>query len=276
MGEVIVVTSGKGGVGKTTSSANIGAALAALGKSVLLLDADIGLRNLDVCMGLENKVVYDLVDVIDGKCRLRQAIIKDKRNDNLYILAASQTKEKEAVGAEQMKKLCAELRDTYDYIIIDCPAGIEHGFETAIAAADTAVVVVTPEISSVRDADKVLGILETSEIKKRHVLINRIRPALVRRGNMLGMDDVIEILATDLIGAVPDDDDIIISTNKGEPASCNPKSRVGQAYRNTAKRITGESVPLMDLFDDGSVKYRIQRMLKRKKSTGGNLGAHIG
>ena len=266
MGKVIVITSGKGGVGKTTTSANLGAALAALGKSVLLVDGDIGLRNLDVVMGLENRIVYDIADVIEGKCRLRQAIIKDKRSDNLYILAASQTKEKEDITKEQMKKLICELSENYDYILIDCPAGIEHGFENAICAADVAIVIATPEVSSVRDADKVLGLIEAAEIKHRYVLITRIRPALVRSGNMLSIEDVIEILAVDLIGALPDDVDIIVSTNKGEPAALNPKSRVGQAFRNTARRIAGESVPLMDLFDDGSLRYKIRSMLKKKKS----------
>jgi septum site-determining protein MinD len=276
MGEVIVITSGKGGVGKTTTSANLGAALANIGKSVLLLDADIGLRNLDVVMGLENRIVYDLVDVIEGKCRLRQAIIRDKRCETLYILAASQTKDKEDITIDQMKKLCSELKENYDYILIDCPAGIEQGFENAISAADTAIVVVTPEVSSVRDADKVLGLVEAREIKNRHVLINRIRPELVRRGNMLSIEDVIEILAVDLIGAVPDDVDIIVSTNKGEPAAINPRSRVGQAFRNTARRIAGESVPLMDLFDNGSIKYKIKKMLKKNKNIGGSLGARLG
>jgi len=275
MGEVIVITSGKGGVGKTTTTANLGTALAMMGKSVVMIDADIGLRNLDVVMGLENRIVYDLVDVIEGKCRLRQALIKDKRYNGLYLLAASQTKDKNDVTPKQMAALCAELRENYDYVLIDCPAGIEQGFENAVAGADKAIVVATPEVSSVRDADKIIGRLEAGDVKTKHLLINRVRVDMVRRGNMLSMQDVIEILAIDLIGVVPDDENIIVTTNKGEPAVCVEKSRAGQAYRNTAKRIIGETVPLLDLNDNGTVMYRLKKIFMGRKENGGISGAKI-
>lgn len=224
MGEVIVITSGKGGVGKTTTTVNLGAALAMHGKSVVLIDADIGLRNLDVVMGLENRIVYDLVDVIEGKCRLRQALIKDKRYNGLYLMAASQTKDKNDITPKQMSDLCKELRENYDYTLIDCPAGIEQGFENAVAGADRAIVVATPEVSSVRDADKIIGKLEAEEIKTKELLINKVRADMVKRGNMLSIEDVIEILAIDLVGVVPDDENIIITTNKGEPAVSSEKA----------------------------------------------------
>ncbi len=276
MGEVIVITSGKGGVGKTTTTANIGAALAADGKSVVLLDADIGLRNLDVVMGLENRIVFDLVDVIEHKCKLRQALIKDKRFDGLYLLAASQTKDKNDVTPEQMKKLCSEMAENFDYILIDCPAGIEQGFYNAIAGADRALIVTTPEVSAVRDADKIIGRLEAGEIEKKHLVINKVRMDMVKKSEMLSIEDVIEILAIDLIGVVPDDENIIVSTNKGEPAVSDIKSRAGQAYRNTAKRIMGEQVPLMDLQDDGSFLYKLKKIFSKDGTNGGMSGVRAG
>jgi len=251
MGEVIVITSGKGGVGKTTTSANLGAALASLDKKVVLMDADIGLRNLDVVMGLENRIVYDLIDVIEGNCRLKQALIKDKRYANLYLLPAAQTKDKTAVSPEQMKSLCDSLKDEYDYILVDCPAGIEQGFKNAIAGADKAIVVTTPEVSAVRDADRIVGLLEANELRNPTLILNRIRPDMVKRGDMMSLDDVTEILAIDILGVVPDDETIVMSTNRGEPAAMDKGSLAGQAFRNISRRIAGETVPLMDLSGSG-------------------------
>lgn len=251
MSEVIVITSGKGGVGKTTTTANIGTGLALLGKKVVLIDTDIGLRNLDVVMGLENRIVYDLVDVVEGTCRVKQALIKDKRFDGLYLLPAAQTRDKTAVSPQQMIKLCDDLRKEYDYIIIDCPAGIEQGFKNAIAGADKAIVVTTPEVSAVRDADRIIGLLEANELRNPKLLVNRIRVDMVKRGDMMTIEDIIDILAIELIGIVPDDENIIISTNQGEPAVTDAKSRAGIAYRNISKRVMGESIPFMELDTDG-------------------------
>ena len=246
MGEVIVVTSGKGGVGKTTTTANIGTGLAKLNKKVVLIDTDIGLRNLDVVMGLENRIVYNLVDVIEGNCKIKQALIRDKRYENLFLLPAAQTKDKTSVTPEQMKKLTDELKQDYDYIILDCPAGIEQGFKNAIAGADRALVVTTPEVSAVRDADRIIGLLEANEIKKTHLIVNRLRPEMVKRGDMMSADDVIHILAIELIGQVPDDESIVVATNNGEPL-VGDNSLAGQAYMNICRRITGEQVPFLDL-----------------------------
>ncbi|HEX3030886.1 MAG TPA: septum site-determining protein MinD [Bacillota bacterium] len=247
MGEVIVITSGKGGVGKTTTTANIGTGLAALNKKVVLVDTDIGLRNLDVVMGLENRIVYDIVDVVTGNCKLRQALIKDKRFEGLHLLPAAQTKDKSAVTVEQMKALCEELKQEFDYVVIDCPAGIEQGFRNAIAGAERAIVVTTPEVSAVRDADRIIGLLEAAELREPHLIINRLRPQMVKKGDMMGIEDMIDILAIRLMGVVPDDETIIVSTNKGEPAVLDPNSRAGQAYRNITRRIIGEEVPFLDL-----------------------------
>ena len=245
MGEVIVVTSGKGGVGKTTTTANLGTGLAMEGKKVVLIDTDIGLRNLDVVMGLENRIVYNLVDVIENNCRIKQALIKDKRHQNLFLLPSAQTKDKTAVSPEQMKKLADELRNEYDYIIMDCPAGIEQGFKNAIAAADRAIVVTTPEVSAIRDADRVIGLLEANEIDKIDLIINRIRYDMVKKGDMMSVDDVVDILAVNLLGVIPDDEQIVISTNKGEPlAGSNTIS--GNAYIDICRRILGDSIPLTD------------------------------
>jgi len=260
MGEVIVITSGKGGVGKTTSTANIGTGLALSGKKVALLDTDIGLRNLDVVMGLENRIVYDLVDVVEGNCKLKQALIKDKRYEGLFLLPAAQTKDKNAVKPAQMKKLCQDLKKEFDYILIDCPAGIEQGFKNAIAGADKAIVVTTPEVSAIRDADRIIGLLEANELNEPKLLINRLREDMVRKGEMVNAEDVLEILAIDLIGVVPDDQSIIVSTNKGEPAVTDNKSTAGQAYRDIVKRIMGEDVPFekKETFLD-----KIKKILKK-------------
>lgn len=250
MGEAIVITSGKGGVGKTTTSANLGTALALSGKKVCLVDTDIGLRNLDVVMGLENRIIYDLVDVVEERCKLQQALIKDKRFECLYLLPAAQTKDKSAVYPEQMKKLVAELKQDYDYILIDCPAGIEQGFKNAVAGADKAIVVTTPEVSSVRDADRIIGLLEQEEVEPPKLIVNRIRSHMMKNGDMLDVDEIVSILAIDLLGIVGDDDTVIKASNSGEPIALDPTSKASIAYRNMARRILGESVPLLSLDDD--------------------------
>ncbi|MDY0234681.1 MAG: septum site-determining protein MinD [Gudongella sp.] len=255
LGTAIVITSGKGGVGKTTTSANIGTGLAMLGYSVVVLDADIGLRNLDVVMGLENRIVYDLVDVVEKNCRLKQALIRDKRQEKLYLLPAAQTKDKTAVKPEQMVELINELKKHHDYIIIDSPAGIEQGFQYSIAGADRAIIVTTPEISAVRDADRVIGILEANELNDPELILNRIRPDMVRRGDMMNTEDVLDILAIDLIGIVPDDESIVISTNKGEPIVIDEKALAGKAYRNIVRRIVGEEVEFLNLEQNEESKF---------------------
>lgn len=248
MGKVIVVTSGKGGVGKTTTTANLGTGLAAAGKKVCLVDTDIGLRNLDVVLGLENRIVYDLLDVVEGNCRLRQALIKDKQfGENLVLLPAAQTREKDAVKPDQMLKLMDQLKRVYDFVLLDSPAGIEHGFKNAIAGADSAIVVTTPEISAVRDADRIIGLLEAAELYDPKLIINRVRPDMVRKGDMMSIDDIDDILAISILGVIPDDQDIIVSTNKGETVVTDKRSRPGQAYRNIVRRMLGDEVPFMDL-----------------------------
>ncbi len=247
MGTSIVVTSGKGGVGKTTTTANIGTALAMEGNKVCLIDADTGLRNLDLHLGLENRIVYNLVDVVEGTCRLKQALIKDKRYENLFLLPTAQTKDKTAVTPEQMLELVESLKNEFDYIIIDCPAGIEHGFENAVAGADKAIVVTTPEVSAVRDADRIIGKLEAKGFEDHQLVVNRIRHEMTKKGEMLNIDDMTDILAIKLLGIVPDDEKIVISTNRGEPAVTDSDSKAGQAYRNIARRIMGQDVPLLNL-----------------------------
>ena len=262
MGEVIVVTSGKGGVGKTTTSANLGTGFALEGKKVVLIDADIGLRNLDVVMGLENRIVYDLVDVVEGVCRLKQALIRDKRYENLYLLPAAQTRDKNAVNPEQMKEVCAELVKDFDYVIIDCPAGIEQGFKNAIAGADKAIIVTTPEVSAVRDADRIIGLLEAEGKNNPQLVINRIRPHMVKKGDMMDIDDIIEILSIKLLGIIPEDEYIVISTNRGEPAITNNLSLASTAYRNIIKRLMGEDVPLMKIEINQGFFGKIKKLLK--------------
>ena len=252
MSEVIVITSGKGGVGKTTTVANIGTGLAMLGKKVVVVDTDIGLRNLDVVLGLENRIVYNLVDVINGSCRLRQALIKDKRHPELCLLPSAQTKDKSAVSPEQMIKLTDDLREQFDYILLDCPAGIEQGFKNAVAGADRALVVTTPEVSAIRDADRIIGLLEQNHMKKLNLIINRIRMDMVKRGDMMSVDDVTEILAVPLIGILPDDEQVVIGTNQGEPV-IGLDSKAGKGYLNICKRITGTEVSFMNL-DTGDRK----------------------
>jgi len=266
MGEVIVITSGKGGVGKTTTTANLGTGLALENKQVVLIDTDIGLRNLDVVMGLENRIVYDLVDVVEGHCRVKQALIKDRRYEGLYLLPAAQTRDKNAVNPKQMVKLCQELREEFDFILIDCPAGIEQGFRNAISGADRAIVVTTPDVSAVRDADRIIGLLESSELKNPKIIINRVKPDMVRRGDMMTIDDIIDILAVDLLGVVPDDEKIVISTNRGEPAVTDSKSLAGQAYRNIAKRILGENIPILDVQSEEGFLHKLKRLFGIKNA----------
>ena len=242
MGEVIVITSGKGGVGKTTTTANLGSSLAEAGKKVVLVDTDIGLRNLDVVMGLENRIVYDIIDVVEEKCKLRQALIKDKRFEELFLLPAAQTRDKTAINEEQMKELTKKLKEDFDYILIDCPAGIEQGFKNAIAGADRAIVVTTAEISAIRDADRIIGLLESSEIRNPELIVNRLRPNMVKKGEMMEVDDIVDLLSVDLIGVVPDDEYIITQTNKGEPVIKNKKAPSGKAYIEIARRILGENI----------------------------------
>ena len=262
MSEVIVITSGKGGVGKTTTTANIGIGLAKLGKKVLVIDTDIGLRNLDVVLGLENRIVYNLVDVIEGKCRPKQAIIKDKRFQDLYLLPSAQTKDKSSVSPEQMKKLTEDLREDYDFVLLDCPAGIEQGFQNAIAGADKAIVVTTPEVSSIRDADRIIGLLEASGIRDNQLVINRLRVDMVKKGDMMSVEDVLEILAVDLIGAILDDEQIVISTNQGEPLS-GKNSQAEEEYRNICRRLIGEDVPYTTVRRKSSVFQRLGSIFRR-------------
>ena len=262
MSEVIVITSGKGGVGKTTTSANVGTGLAIPGKRVVLIDTDIGLRNLDVVMGLENRIVYNLVDVVEGNCRMKQALIRDKRYPNLFLLPSAQTRDKSSVNPGQMVKLVASLREEFDYILLDCPAGIEQGFKNAVAGADRAIVVTTPEVSAIRDADRIIGLLEADEMKHIDLIINRIRMDMVRRGDMMSVDDVMDILSVPVIGTIPDDEDIVISTNQGEPLA-GMNGFAGQAYLNICRRILGESVPFLNFDNSRNLWSKITCLLKR-------------
>lgn len=243
-GRTIVVTSGKGGVGKTTSVANIGTALAKKGYSVVIIDADIGLRNLDVVMGLENRIVYNLVDIVEGKCRTQQALIRDRKLNKLYIIPAAQTREKDSVHPDQMKTLCKELAEEFDYVIVDCPAGIERGFKNAIAGAQTAIVVTTPEVSAIRDADRVIGLLEANLLNDVYLLINRMNPRMVKKGDMMSTADIVTLLAVPLIGVVLDSEEVVISTNRGIPLVHQRGSLAGTAFHNIASRLDGEKIPI--------------------------------
>jgi septum site-determining protein MinD len=260
---VITITSGKGGVGKTTATANLGVALALLGQRVVAIDADIGLRNLDVVMGLENRIVYDIVDVVEGHCRLRQALIRDKRVPELYLLPAAQTRDKTAVSPEDMVRLCDQMRSDFDFILIDSPAGIEHGFRNAIAPADKVIIITTPEVAAVRDADRIIGLIEAQEKGPASLIINRIKPDMVRYGDMLNTSDVIEILAIDLIGIVPDDKAIIVSTNKGVPIVLDDKAPAGLAFRNIARRLLGEEVPFLYIRELPNLFERFVRFVRQ-------------
>jgi septum site-determining protein MinD len=260
---IITVTSGKGGVGKTTATANLGAALAMQGKRVVAIDADIGLRNLDVVMGLENRIVYDLVHVVEGACRLRQAMIKDKRLEGLFLIPAAQSRDKNAVSAQDMIDVCERLRPDFDFVLIDSPAGIEQGFKNAVAPADQVIIITTPEVSAVRDADRVIGLVEAEEKAPARLVLNRLRPDLVQRGDMLDTADVVDLLAIDLLGIVPNDDSIIVFTNRGVPAVLENNSRAGQAFRNIAGRLLGQDIPFLDMDTSSSWLQRLTRLVRR-------------
>ncbi len=261
-GKVLVVTSGKGGVGKTTTTANLGTALSMKKQRVVLVDTDIGLRNLDVVMGLENRIVFDLVDVVNGGCKLQQALIRDKRFENLFLLPAAQTRDKTAVSPHQMKLLTEELKKAFDYVLIDCPAGIERGFKNAVAGADQAVVVATPEVSSIRDADRIIGLLEAAGLKNARLIINRMRPRMVHMGDMMDIDDITDILAIELLGVVPEDETIVVSTNRGEPAVLSQTSRAGEAYQRICRRIMGEEIPIVPLTEPDGFFSRMRRAFR--------------
>jgi septum site-determining protein MinD len=258
-GKVITITSGKGGVGKTTAVANLAVALAADGKKVVCIDGDIGLRNLDVVLGLENRIVYDIVDVVEGRCKTRQAMIRDKRLPELFLIPAAQTRDKNAVSPSDMIRLCDELRQEVDWILIDSPAGIERGFRNAIAPADKVLIITNPEMSAVRDADRVVGLLEAEEKGTPSLVVNRLNPAMVKRGDMLSVDDVYDLLRIDVIGIVPEDENVIVASNRGIPLALEAKSRAGQAFRNIARRLEGVQVPFLDLESQG-LWERLTRM----------------
>jgi septum site-determining protein MinD len=258
---VITITSGKGGVGKTTTTANLGTALAMEGKKVAVVDADIGLRNLDAVMGLENRIVYDLVDVVEGQCRLPQALIKDKRLPELYLLPAAQTRDKNAVNSVQMEQLCQQLRQEFDFVVIDSPAGIEQGFRNAIVGADEIIIVANPEMASVRDADRIIGLVEAAGKPEPRLILNRLRLDMVRRGDMMDVADVLEVLGVELLGVVPEDEAIIVATNKGEPAVYERRSRAGRAFINAAQRILGQEIPLNELEEAPTLLERLRRMV---------------
>jgi len=260
--KVITITSGKGGVGKTTAVANLAVALASSGHKVVAIDGDIGLRNLDVILGLENRIVYDIVDVIEGRCRLKQAMIRDKKLQDLYLIPAAQTRDKNAVSPSDMSRLIKELRPDYDFVLIDSPAGIERGFRNTIAPADKVLIVTNPEVSAVRDADRVIGLLEAEGKKDQGLIINRLNSSMVKRGDMLSVDDVLELLAIDLLGMVPDDDNIVTGANRGTPVVLDGKSKAGQAFTNIARRLNGEEVPFMSLDDEGGFFGRLARIFR--------------
>jgi septum site-determining protein MinD len=260
-GTVVTITSGKGGVGKTTATANIGVALAEAGAKVACVDGDIGLRNLDVVMGLENRIVYDLVDVVEGRCKLRQAMIKDKRLPNLCLIPAAQTRDKTAVSPQDMIRLANDLRSEFDWVLIDSPAGIERGFRNAIAPADLVIIVTNPEVSAVRDADRIIGLIEAEEKGPGKLLINRVKPEMVKRGDMLGTGDILDVLAIELIGVVPDDDSVIVASNQGLPAALDQHSKAGRAFRAIARRLAGEQVPFEVLEAKDGFFGRLSRLV---------------
>lgn len=258
---VLTISSGKGGVGKTTTAANLSTALAMTGRRVVAVDGDIGLRNLDAVMGLESRIIYDLVDVVEGQCQLGQALIKDKRLPELYLLPAAQTRDKNAVSSLQMEQLCHQLRKQFEFVVIDCPAGIEQGFRNAIVGADEVIIVTNPEMSSVRDADRIIGLIEAAGKPEPLLIINRLRPDMIRRGDMMDVADVLEVLNIGLIGLIPEDEAVIVSTNKGEPVVMDPKAQAGQAFTNAARRILGEDVPLEELDAPQNLLDRLRKLM---------------
>jgi septum site-determining protein MinD len=260
--KVATITSGKGGVGKTTTTANVGVALALYGKKVVCIDGDIGLRNLDVVLGLENRIVYDLVDIVEGRCRLKQAMIRDKRLPELYLIPAAQTRDKSAVSPSDMIRLCDELKQECDWILIDSPAGIERGFRNAIAAADTVLVVTNPEVSAVRDADRIIGLIEAEEKGPARLILNRVNPDMVKRGDMLTTEDVLELLAVSLIGLVPEDESVMVGTNRGTPVALDGKARAGKAFSNIARRLCGENIPFLELEVKEDIFTKLSKMIR--------------
>jgi septum site-determining protein MinD len=259
---IVTITSGKGGVGKTTATANLGVALASMGLRVVCIDADIGLRNLDVVMGLENRIVYDFVDVVEGRCKLRQAMIRDKRLEGLYLIPAAQTRDKTAVSPKDMVRLGDELREDFDWVLVDSPAGIERGFRNAIAPADAVLIVTNPEVSAVRDADRIIGLIEAEEKGPGRLIINRVKPEMVKRGDMLGTEDILDVLAIDLIGIVPEDEKVTVATNQGVPIALDASTRAGAAFRDIARRLTGEDVPFESMDDRNGFFGRISRLIR--------------
>lgn len=266
MTRIIVITSGKGGVGKTTVTANLGSALAKSGRKVALVDADFGLRNLDLLLGLENRVVYTAVEAIAGECKLEQALVKDKRQNGLVLLPAAQNRNKEAVTPIQMKEIITELAKNFDCVLVDSPAGIEMGFRNAIAAATEAIIVTTPEVAAVRDADRVVGLLEANGIKQNRLIINRIRPEMVQANDMMSVEDVLDILGVPLLGIIPDDEKVIISSNRGEPLVLGQQSSLAAiAFGNIARRLEGEKVPFLNLMAaNDNLFNRLRRLLTTK------------
>jgi septum site-determining protein MinD len=262
-GRAIVITSGKGGVGKTTATANLGLGLAKNDRKVVLVDGDIGLRNLDIIMGLENRIVYHLIDVVRGRCQLRQALVKDKRFPHLALLPASQVDQKEAVNPDQMRELIAQLKEDFDFVLIDCPAGIEQGFRNAVAGADEAIIITTPDVSPVRDADRVIGLLQQS-LGDPQLIINRMSTRMVRRGDMLDQQDVLDILAVHLLGIVPEDEEVVVAGNRGTPVVLNEKSWSGQAYERIARRMLGEEVSIPELNGHGGFLHRLGKFFTRR------------
>jgi septum site-determining protein MinD len=260
--KVLTITSGKGGVGKTTTTANIAVALAEKGQKVVCIDGDIGLRNLDVVLGLENRIVYDIVDVVEGRCRLKQAMIRDKRNPELYLIPAAQTRDKSALSPSDMIQICDELRPEFDWILIDSPAGIERGFRNAVAPADMVIVVTNPEVSAVRDADRIIGLIEAEEKGPAQLIINRINMDLVRRGDMLDSLDVQELLSIELIGIIPEDEAVIVSTNRGQPIALDKKSKAGITFDNIGRRLMGEEVPFIALNGRDDILGKLSKMFK--------------
>ncbi len=261
-GQVVTITSGKGGVGKTTATANLGVAFASQDQRVVCLDADIGLRNLDVVMGLENRIVYDFVDVVEGRCKLRQAMIRDKRLDNLFLIPAAQTRDKTAVSPQDMVRLTDDLRADFDWILVDSPAGIERGFRNAIAPADIVLIITNPEISAVRDADRIIGLIEAEEKGPGKLVINRVKPEMVRRGDMLGTEDILDVLAIELVGIVPEDESVTVATNQGVPVAMNANSKAGKAFHNIARRLNGEEVPFESLGGQDGFFGKLTRLIR--------------